>query len=1499
MIENPLRVSGFFKMTVSDFSSDKQAINSNPDMKSAEVNDQPNPLAKVYEYINTILSNSFKNSGVPIFLVSSQGKVNLINQCVIDFLDLTDLYELGSQSTIPSWIIYDENSNPVLLFNGLKLEPCTFNKELKFKGYIQQRSGAKKWGLIIVSPIYNTNKEYMGAQCLITDITELINIEQKLEFQKNTLQVVLENMAHAVIVLDKDRRVIAFNKPYQEILLNVETEIEIGMDFTERIKIWGRNTNQPNEVIEESIRNLHSTEAYSSEYIDLSIDNKPIWVKIYHNPLPDGSVIRTYTDITNIKNAELKSKKNEDNFLTFFNAINELLFVFDLSLNILNVNQTVIKCTGYRFSELVGKSVLMLHPPNLSKEVTETLDMLIKGDKDFCSIPILTKSGELIEVETRVQLGDWDGMPAIFGVCKDVTDRRRSEQLFFHAFQSSISLMAISEIETGKYFKVNDKFLTTLGFTEEEVIGFKSTELGLFVDSSFRNNMVAELKKNNFFYNKELKIRAKSGKLVDGLFSGRIVEILDSRYLYTVMQDISELKMKEQEDVLLSKVLALLNNKEQYTDIIHDIMYLLKEYTQVDAIGIRIKEGIDFPYYEVTGFSKDFLEKEHFLRCQSENTTCLDADGLPRFECICGKVITTQINKSAPFYTDDGSFWTNNALEIEESLILYEPNIRLRGTCINSGYVSIALIPIFAGDEVIGLLQLNDKRKDAFTIDKIHFLEQISKTIGIALDRFRTYSALKDSEEKYRSIIEHSQDGVFIVSNDQFVFVNKALSEILNTPISDLIGNKFIDYVRPEDRKIFMELHYKRLKGENVANQFISNIQNIDGSVSKICRTLVGPTTYHGEPAIMGTIHDITEEKLALELIRNNEQFLQAVLKSSPLGISVRSKSGKLLLYNSAWQRIWAIPDEDINMDLSTERVNFKLDTRDDYSKQWWDDITSVYKFGGTLLIPEVKTSGRRKSSAEWISQYFYAIPDIKGEVDRVVVITQDISERKRHELALRESEEHYTVLLDSISKAGICIIMLMTDENGIPIIHYSNYEFAKLLGYTQSEIIGKSIITFIKQEFKELTIERYSKRLKGMEISDLFELFMVNKDGKFIPIEAVTTLSKYQNQTVTVSLIRDMSERKNIEAERIKLSKLESLGVLAGGIAHDFNNLLAAILGYTNLLQLEASEEDIEYLDNIEKAIQQASRLTHQLLTFAKGGDPVKKLSHVEELIRRESEFALLGSNIKTELECIDPWLVDIDPGQIAQVIQNIVINAKQSMQSGGTIFIKTQNSIVDGKRFLMISIKDQGMGISQEYISRIFDPYFSTKQSGSGLGLAICHSIISKHNGKITVESLADIGSTFYIWLPASNQIELAPSLLPLQLREVDYSHLQILIMDDDDFIRDFLVRSFERFKCNVITSKNGEEAIRLYTESLKNNRRFDFVILDLTIPGGMGGIETVSKLLEIDPSVVAIAASGYATDPVMANYKQYGFSYAIGKPFKVQNIFIAISDLLNKIN
>ncbi|HUU41290.1 MAG TPA: ATP-binding protein, partial [Desulfatiglandales bacterium] len=357
------------------------------------------------------------------------------------------------------------------------------------------------------------------------------------------------------------------------------------------------------------------------------------------------------------------------------------------------------------------------------------------------------------------------------------------------------------------------------------------------------------------------------------------------------------------------------------------------------------------------------------------------------------------------------------------------------------------------------------------------------------------------------------------------------------------------------------------------------------------------------------------------------------------------------------------------------------------------------------------------------------------------------------------------------------------------------------------------------------------------------------------------------------------------------------SIGILAGGIAHDFNNLLTAIIGNLSLVELHIKSgcSISEALENTEKASQQARELTQQLLIFSKGGKPVRKIASVASLLRDSARLALSGSNVKYGLSLPDNlWWAEIDEGQINQVINNLIINADQAMPGGGTIDVFAENIIVkanddlplkEGGRYIKISIRDAGIGIPQEYLNRIFDPYFTTKQKGSGLGLAICYSIIKKHAGHIKVESKAGVGTTFSIYLPALKRetfivediIEEGPAC----------GHGKILFMDDQEIIRDMAGEMLADLGYEVKLARDGHEAFEMYKEAKESGYAFDAVILDLTVPGGVGGAEIIHKLLEIDPQVKAIVSSGYSNDPIMSEYEQHGFKGVVAKPYKIKDL------------
>ncbi|SMC36831.1 His Kinase A (phospho-acceptor) domain-containing protein [Desulfocicer vacuolatum DSM 3385] len=391
-------------------------------------------------------------------------------------------------------------------------------------------------------------------------------------------------------------------------------------------------------------------------------------------------------------------------------------------------------------------------------------------------------------------------------------------------------------------------------------------------------------------------------------------------------------------------------------------------------------------------------------------------------------------------------------------------------------------------------------------------------------------------------------------------------------------------------------------------------------------------------------------------------------------------------------------------------------------------------------------------------------------------------------------------------------------------------------------------------------------------------------------------------------SLQREMDEKEKMQKDLIRVEKLESTALLAGGIAHDFNNILSIITGNISLAQLQAEQgENIsKILVDTEKACFRARDLTKQLLTFSKGGSPVKKTLVVSELIQETVVFALRGSNVKYEFS-IAPDLspVNVDEGQINQVLSNIVINAGHAMPHGGTVMVTAEDLTIKAKNsfsiplspgpYIRISIKDTGTGIAKKNLHSIFDPYFTTKPTGSGLGLATAHSIIEKHGGFIGVESQEKKGTTFHIYLPASMKgIHGSGSPINASMTTLSQGHGKILIMDDEEMVRKVVGELLKHMGYAPDFAKDGVEACRKYQEAMANNDKFKAVIMDLTIPGGMGGKEAVQHILEIDPQAKVIVSSGFSTDPVMADYKSYGFSGVVAKPFMVQEL----SDVLCKI-
>jgi len=524
-------------------------------------------------------------------------------------------------------------------------------------------------------------------------------------------------------------------------------------------------------------------------------------------------------------------------------------------------------------------------------------------------------------------------------------------------------------------------------------------------------------------------------------------------------------------------------------------------------------------------------------------------------------------------------------------------------------------------------------------------------------------------------------------------------------------------------------------------------------------------------------------------------------------------------------------------------------------------------------------------------------IRDRDGMITSGVMLYQDVTEQRRDKASLMEEKERLAITLRSIAEGVITINIddRITMMNGVA---------EELTGWRQEEAIGQpagEIFWIVDQEQRNRDLNLSRVILQQMErIDRTVPAVLISRDGVEHLVNASAAPIRDAGDVVigVVIVFRDITGERRLEKEIMNARRLESLGTLAGGIAHDFNNLLTGILGNISLARMVAGGADkrlADYLLSAEQACLRTKNLTQQLLTFAKGGTPILKVMSIAELLRETSKFVLRGSNVSCRFDIDDNlWPAEVDEGQIGQVVNNLVINASQAMPQGGMITLQADNVILGNQnsfafpkgKYLKISVIDTGTGIPEGFLDKIFDPYFTTKQSGSGLGLASCYTIVKKHGGLITVDSRLGLGSTFSVFLPASvtehHLLEKKgdePEALPPRQAE------KILVMDDEKVILDFARKLSEHLGYKVSVAGDGREAVDFYRQALDAGEPFDVVIMDLTVPGGMGGREALKLLREIDPGVRAIVSSGYSTDDAMASHLEHGFLGVVPKPYNAE--------------
>ncbi len=512
---------------------------------------------------------------------------------------------------------------------------------------------------------------------------------------------------------------------------------------------------------------------------------------------------------------------------------------------------------------------------------------------------------------------------------------------------------------------------------------------------------------------------------------------------------------------------------------------------------------------------------------------------------------------------------------------------------------------------------------------------------------------------------------------------------------------------------------------------------------------------------------------------------------------------------------------------------------------------------------------------------------------------TQQLEETKKN---LQQKSEELQIIIDS-SPAMI----FYKDKNNRYI--RVNKAFAELTGLPIKKIIGKKDKELFegKSHFLQDDSDDLKEIRNGKPVLNKEETLKTKNGSRALLVNKIPYKNIEGKTEGIIGFALDITDRRHLEEERSKASKLESLGLLAGGIAHDFNSILTAILGNISLGEALVNKDDEIYrrLKEAENACLRAKDLTQQLLTFSKEGVLIKTSTSIADLIKESAWFSLRGSNIRCEFNVADDlWYVEVDQAQITQVINNLVINAKQAMEDGGKIKVSAENYISRGDdilhlkegKYIKIAIKDQGHGIAEEHLPKIFDPYFTTKAQASGLGITTAWSIIKKHSGYLSVESQKGSGTRFDIYLPASTQpVKKEKSVQ----KQAGTKKAKVLIMDDEEHGRKVAGNLLEHLGHKVKLAKDGTEAITLYKRAKKTTRPFDVLILDLTLPGAISGKKILEKLLDFDPDVKAIVSTGYSNDPVLSNYKKFGFKGFVIKPYKIDQLSNTLKKVLGAKN
>jgi Signal transduction histidine kinase regulating C4-dicarboxylate transport system len=947
---------------------------------------------------------------------------------------------------------------------------------------------------------------------------------------------------------------------------------------------------------------------------------------------------------------------------------------------------------------------------------------------------------------------------------------------------------------------------------------------------------------------------------------------------------LTERKEQERRQALVNRILNELNSPNEVTNLVRRILIVLKSFIEIEAVGIRLREGEDYPYYETNGFPKHFVEAERYLCARDENNEIVrDKNGNPYLECMCGNIICGRPDPSLPFFTKGGSFWTNSTSELLASTSEKDRQGRTRNRCNGEGYESVALIPLRSGEDIIGLLQLNDKQPGRFTLDMIQFLEGIGLSIGIAVFRTKTEVELKKNEQRTNALLnifrvtETSEDEVIGMANEDIVKLTEsglALIGLIDKDEKTMYGHLWsrmaMEQCTIEKKPMEFPIESAGIWAEAIRQHKVFMVNDYSEP--------------HPEKKGLPKGHVAINSFLSVPMLRNGRVLMIGAVANKKAPYTDDDSLQISLFLEGLWERISILRSEEAlrRSEEETKRlahengiiaeigriISSTLDIEKVYDR-FSEEVKKLISFD-RIRISTFDLKHQMVVTLAYVSGH--DIPD-RRQGDHIPLagsVDEELIKRRSSILFQTDKEEEWAErfpALVSSFQSGIRSIL------AVPLL-------------SKDQVIGVL-------HLQSLTPKAYTEA----------DLQLAEKVGNQIA-GAIANAQLFDDHE------RSEAEKANLQSQLQQSQKMEAIGRLAGGVAHDFNNLLTVISIQSQLSVLGLREGDPlrENLKEIEKAADRAADLTRQLLAFSRRQILEMKVvnlnfivNDLEKMLRR-----VIGEDI--ELKTIladDLGMVKVDPGQMEQVIVNLAVNAKDAMPQGGQLAIETTNVELDGGytrthmgvvpgAYVMLSISDTGVGMTREIKERIFDPFFTTKEKGkgTGLGLSTVYGIVKQSGGDIYVYSEPNQGTAFKIYFP--RVFEPGEEWAKKEAGgEVSRGKETILVVEDDGMVRKLAVNILRGQGYTVLEAEAGGEAL-LMCEQYKEP--IDLILTDVVMPH-MSGPEFIERLRQVRKNFKALYMSGYTDETIVQQGILEKGIELIHKPFTIEKLARKVREVLDK--